>query len=262
MSSNKRSRRGTGRPGTRAYTASFFEGHSAPARMTAEIVIPLILDVVDVRSVLDLGCGLGTWLSVFRDLGVTDILGVDGSTLDGERQLDYHEFREADLTHPIELGRAFDLVLCLEVGEHLPVECSSTLVNSIQSHTDCVLFSAAVPGQGGLFHVNEQWQSYWSLQFEQHDFKVFDLVRPRIWKDPEIPFWYRQNMLLYARSAARESLESRLMKTWESPDMLDLAHPEMVELISRRPATLRRIGRDFLPAIRQSFRFHVLGKPG
>ena len=40
------------------------------------------------------------------------------------------------------------------------------LVATITKHGDAVLFSAAIPGQGGQDHLNEQWPEYWQKKFE------------------------------------------------------------------------------------------------
>lgn len=166
----------------------------------AEIVVPHLLRMFPVQSVLDVGCGLGTWLAVFQEQGVTDVLGLDGSNVD-RRQLQITEpqFKEWDLRRPFDLGRRFDLVLCLEVAEHLPAAYAEEFVMSLCRHSDRIIFSAAVPGQRGQYHVNEQWVDYWRSKFRQRGYELSDAIRPLIWDDDNVDVWYRQNMFFYTK---------------------------------------------------------------
>lgn len=153
------------------------------------------------QSVLDVGCGTGTWLKVFRDsLGLFDILGLDGSYLDrGQLEIEESMFMEWDLRHPFDLGRGFDLVICLEVAEHLPESSAADLVDSLCRHSNRILFSAAIPGQGGQNHLNEQWSEYWQAHFLRRGYNLVDAVRPKIWNEEEVDIWYRQNIFLFLK---------------------------------------------------------------
>jgi hypothetical protein len=90
-----------------------------------------------------------------------------------------------------------------------------------------ILFSAAVPGQGGLHHVNEQWQSYWASLFLDRGYDVFDALRPRIWRNENVSFWYRQNAFV-AVSRKNRPLVERLDQAASSEfQLIDYIHPEM-----------------------------------
>ena len=97
--------------------------------------------------------------------------------------------------------------MCLEVAEHLPEQSAKTLVESLCSLSDFILFSAAIPGQGGLHHLNEQWQEYWVVQFKEKGFAAFDCIRPKIWNNSKIQFWYKQNILLFAKREKSNDLK-------------------------------------------------------
>src|SRR5690348_7395490 len=118
--------------------------------------------------------------------------------------------RRADLNEPIELGRRFDLVLCLETAEHLKPESSETIVDTLVRHGDLILFSAAAPGQGGPGHINCRWPAFWQKLFNERGFTCSDAVRWTIWNDGRIEPWYRQNLMVVTRDEALAGNEARI----------------------------------------------------
>ena len=171
------------------------------------MVCPLLVGWLKPESLLDVGCGAGAWCKVWLEAGVADVLGVDGEYVDRAGLLtDQGAFRSQDLSRAFDLGRRFSLVVSLEVAEHIAASSADVFVENLSRHGDVVLFSAAVPGQGGEFHVNEQPLQYWRERFAQHGFRCFDPLRPRILAQREVEPWYRYNTLLYARAAGLERL--------------------------------------------------------
>jgi hypothetical protein len=115
----------------------------------------------------------------------------------------------------------------MEVGEHLPESTAGDFVESLARLGPVVLFSAAIPFQGGTAHVNEQWQDYWARRFEALDFLPVDCVRAVAWNDPAVQKFYAQNALLYVRQDFLEShrqLRSMRENSFATP--LSLVHPE------------------------------------
>lgn len=210
-----------------AYTPQWFEKRRAGARRSAEAMVPLVLELTRPRSVIDVGCGQGGWLAVFAEHGVDDILGVDGAWVETEQlEIPATRFLRLDLTVPLRLDRKFDLVVSLEVAEHLPEEAAQTFVDSLTSLGDVVLFSAAIPFQGGNHHVNEQWQDYWVERFLKNDYVAIDCIRSRIWTNEKVAYYYAQNTLLYARRSVvseRPDLLAEFEQTRAS--LLSLVHP-------------------------------------
>lgn len=208
------------------YDDKFFANIHGSADTSAQVVVPILLELTTrpIRSIVDLGCGTGSWLRVAQALGVTDVIGVDGAYVPSDQLVIPPEcFQAADLTKPVTLGKRFDLAISLEVGEHLPEPAATTLVRSLCSHSDIVAFSAAVPGQGGEGHVNEQPASYWARLFQREGYQHLDLIRPRIWDDSSVMFYYRQNLIVYANHAGREGLVGE-------PNQLplDVIHPDQL----------------------------------
>jgi SAM-dependent methyltransferase len=208
------------------YDAAFFEAHRAGARSSAEVLVPKVVELLRPKSVVDVGCGPGTWLSVFRRHGVADVLGVDGSYVDpGGLDIPTESFVAHDLTRPLRLGRSFDLAVSLEVAEHLPPESAAAFVESLVGLAPRVLFSAAIPHQGGEGHVNGQWPAYWAALFAEHDYAPVDCFRRRLWGDERVEWWYAQNVLLYVRRDSLGAMEAE-------PRVLSLVHPTLyLELV-------------------------------
>ena len=210
------------------YSSQFFEDRRGGSRQSAAKIVPLITQAIQPRAVVDVGCGVGTWLAVFAEQGVTDTLGIDGSYVDPALlEIPRERFLAHDLTTPIRLERRFDLVLCLEVAEHLPAEHAPTLIDSLVGLGPVVLFSAAIPFQGGTHHVNEQWPAYWAHHFAARGYVPVDYLRRKIWQVPGIEWWYAQNILIYIERdhlAANSLLQQEAENTGSTP--LSLVHPD------------------------------------
>ncbi len=182
------------------YTAAFFEASENVGREAARVIVPIVLGLVQARSVVDVGCAEGAWLSVFRENGVDDLVGIDGSYIAPDRRLvSATQWVSRDLAEPIRLDRIFDLVVCLEVAEHLPATRAAAFVEDLTRLAPVVLFSAAIPFQGGVAHINEQWQDYWAEHFSAIGYSAVDAVRPLVWTHPQVKWFYAQNTLLYVR---------------------------------------------------------------
>jgi SAM-dependent methyltransferase len=206
-------------PAAYSYDTAFMELAEFSNSLSARAIIAAILQHVAVGSVLDVGCATGTWLCEWKKAGVVDIRGIDGSYVERARlRINDNEFMAMDLSQPFDLGRRFDLVQSLEVAEHLPPASSGRFVESLVRHArGLIVFSAAPPGQGGEFHINEKSYAYWRGIFEQHDYRPFDLIRPIIAALPEISYWYRYNILLYVREDRIEDLPAAV-KAARVPD--------------------------------------------
>lgn len=180
------------------YSESFFIAQQDGSLHSAEVVVPVVLSLFDIKSVVDVGCGVGGWLSVFKRFGVDDILGMDGDYVpEYMLKIPTESFVPFDLQEPIVAQRRFDMACSLEVAEHLPEGCADQLVRGLVSLSRVVLFSAAIPGQGGTNHLNEQWQSYWARLFSNYGYVAIDCVRPAIYHDERVQPWYKQNLLVF-----------------------------------------------------------------
>ncbi len=166
----------------------------------AGIILPIVNEVVRPRTVVDVGCGIGSWLAVWQRNFGAEIYGIDGDYLDRSQLLiDEKFFHPANIEERINLERRFDLAMCLEVAEHLTPARADSFVEDLTRLSDVILFSAAIPAQGGTNHVNEQWQSYWVEKFLRLGYVCVDFVRPKIWNATNLPPWRKANTLLFVK---------------------------------------------------------------
>lgn len=169
-----------------------------PTRDSAREILPVVFDLLHSKSVVDVGCGEGHWLAAAMELGIADVAGVEGEWIGNAKLVIPREkIQVHDLAHPLVLGRRFDLALALEVAEHLPAASAQQFVKGLCDAADHVLFSAAIPGQGGRNHLNEQWPQYWADLFAEFGFACYDVIRQRIWDNPKVQWYYAQNCLLF-----------------------------------------------------------------
>ncbi len=248
-------RTGVGRVSDR-YHDGFFDRLEEIALRSAREVVPMLVELVGPSSVVDLGCARGAWLRVFRENGVDDVIGVDGSYVDTDKlMIPKDRFHAADLGGGVRLERDFDLAMSVEVAEHLPEAAADSFVDSLVALAPVVAFSAAVPGQGGRGHVNEQWQGYWAEKFERCGYLTVDALRRRLWSREVVQSYYAQNLLLYVREdvlVRHEALRRERERTEVA--QLDLVHPSLylrrTQLSTRKLARLLR--RDVLDRVRRS----------
>jgi SAM-dependent methyltransferase len=229
------------------YTDNFFKEHHSDCERSAEQVVPLLISLFKPDSILDVGCGDGTWLSRFAARSVQDYIGVDGDYVSPKvLRIPSGHFICHDLSKPFDLKRRFDIVMSLEVAEHLPEQTAQAFVQSLISHGDLIVFSAAIPGQYGEHHINEQWPSYWVSLFHLYGFKAFDVLRWRIWNDSKVTWWYRQNMIVFAtpdRASSIPALCEEGLPQHMFP--LDVAHPGLMNFFRstlQTDASIRLLG--------------------
>lgn len=210
------------------YNKEFYEDQQGGSYLSAKEVLPIIFNLVHPKSVVDVGCGVGTWLSVCQELGIDDVLGLDGPYVSEEMlKIPTIKFKKADLSKPVDISRKFDLAMSLEVAEHLHESSAKKFIESLIELSDFVLFSAAIPLQGGHNHINEQWQSYWAEKFFENGYIVIDCVRPLVWGRDSVEWWYAQNAMLFVKKEIldeRKDLEKLAVDSREL--QLDLVHPK------------------------------------
>ncbi len=203
--------------------------------------LPAFFRNIKPASLLDVGCGTGTWMKAAEELGIADVLGIDGIEVPPDQRLTSPDkFILHDLIQPWNLGRRFDVALCLEVAEHIESLNTSALLDALACHSDTVFFSAACPGQPGQHHVNCQWPSHWQEAFNERGYVCSDAVRWRIWDDDRIEPWYRQNLFVAVRDPAAAGKEERIKP---------VIHPRMYPFLVEKefPVQVQRIEQGSMP---------------
>jgi SAM-dependent methyltransferase len=247
------------------YDFEWHKTHGDQTSASADVIVPQLKSMLEVDSVLDVGCGDGRWLACFQSSGVPTICGVDGAWTDQTRLLiSKHDFKVQDLSKPFDLGRRFDLAMSLEVAEHVAPEFSTQFIENLTKHSDAVLFGAAIPFQGGFRHINERWPSYWAKLFDLQGYECFDPVRSQIWGREDVAVWYRQNMLLYVKGE-RHDLISRIRDYLDSNHVnempIDVVHPERyLSIASYSQVALRPLMRKLPKLIARRLWDVVMGR--
>ncbi len=189
--------------------------------------MPLVLQWVRPKTLIDIGCGQGTWLAEFRAQGIKDVYGVDGDYVDRQKlEIPAERFTAFDLQQQFAVSHRFDMAMSLEVAEHLPPAAAGGFVAPLVKLAPIVLFSAEVPHQGGTNHINEQWPGYWANLFAQHDYLPIDCLRRALWSRQDVEWWYAQNLMFYAHRPYLESQPALLAAHRECPTALSLVHPQ------------------------------------
>ena len=191
-------------------------------RYAAEKILLIVMKHFRVKTAVDFGCGTGTFLKYLKDNGVS-VTGLDRD-YNNKRitEITKDEFIQTDLTKPVHLGKKYDLSISLEVAEHLPESSAETFITSLCEASNVVLFSAAVKGQGGVGHINEQFLSYWQKIFLKKRYFMLDIIRPEIWNDEIIPPYYRQNVVIFVYVDTYKILPESI-KTENK--IVDMIHP-------------------------------------
>lgn len=185
-------------------------------------IVPVLMDCFKPKSVVDFGCGIGTFVKVFKENGVNDVLGIDGEWVDKNKlqeNISLEEFKTQHLDVPFSLNKKFDLAISLEVGEHLAENKAEIFIENITNASDTVVFSASLPLQGGQNHLNEQWLPYWIEKFEKRGYKFYDFLRPVFWDSENVFWWYAQNMVVFSKTELNVDLPNM--------PVLNVIHPKL-----------------------------------
>ena len=213
------------------YGGDFHTARDAVTKYAADRILSIVYrEFPGLNRVIDVGCGVGTFLRAAQAHGASHIKGLDGDWVNRDKLvISSTDFQSVDLSNRPSINETYDLVINLEVAEHLAKEDAEQFIQWLCNLAPIILFSAAIPGQGGVGHQNEAWLSYWVGLFEKQGFRPLDLIRPEIWVDQNIYFWYRQNTVIFTKNSQSDQFRHTNIP-------IDIVHPEL--LISKTPPRL------------------------
>jgi SAM-dependent methyltransferase len=198
------------------YNSEFYADMQISSLASAKEIIPLLISRYKPASVVDVGCGTGAFAREFIQNGVDDVTGYEGEWMRGvQTLLQQEKYIFVDFTNGIVPTRIYDLCICLEVAEHLDSSSARTLVSILTSLSEKVVFSAAIPSQGGNHHVNEQWPDFWARLFAEKGYILEWDPRLSNWNNSNIASCYRQNLLVFEKGINRQMIVP-----------ISLVHPE------------------------------------
>ena len=162
-----------------------------------EVLTDVIINIVknDVKTIVDIGCGDGSYTNHFNEKGFTCI-GFDGSPLTPELT-DYTCYIR-DFSNPIDVGK-YDLVLSLEVGEHIPLEYEQIFLDNLcRAAKNDIILSWAIIGQGGWGHVNCRNNNYIINQMLMRDFNL-DMEKTKILRENCSLYWFTNTIMYFKK---------------------------------------------------------------
>ncbi|MFN5134088.1 MAG: class I SAM-dependent methyltransferase [Chitinophagaceae bacterium] len=201
----------------------------------ANEIVPVLISIFKPESVADIGCGTGTFLKVFKSYGVTDVVGIDGSWVNRDllsQNINVSEFHEFNIEEGFRLSKKYDLCICFEVAEHISTEKSKQLVQELCMTSDIVIFSAAIPLQGGQNHINEQWIEYWQKLFKDMNYILYDGLRQLFWNNNYIDVWYKQNIFCFIKNETKNELIS-YENIYVNEEVKTFIHPDLFLIKSK-----------------------------
>lgn len=214
------------------YTTEFYDGQKKGSFQSANVILPKFLEIVGkdkIKTAVDFGCGVGTWLAVFQKI-VPDakVIGMDSGESE-ERQffISKESLIKADITKEIRFEEKYDVCFSLEVAEHIPKEKEEVYIKNLCNSSDIILFSAALKGQGGTGHVNEQPLSYWIEVFKKENYDYIDGIRADIWNDDKVSYWYKQNIIVFVKKGTVDIEVCR--SKYQSMPVVDVIHPQAIQ---------------------------------
>lgn len=207
------------------YSSAFFSGNAYNSMRSARPVLQLVHDLYAPTSIVDIGCGSGAWLATAESIGFTVLRGYDGPWADPAKYTSPNiDFVPIDMEkNDFEIDARYDLAMSVEVAEHLSESRADFIVDALCSASDVVLFGAAIPFQGGVHHIHEKPQSYWIAKFRDRGYEPFDIIRPAVWDNNDVKWWFRQNTLLYVKQGSSVLDPGKLHAMEER--LWDIVHP-------------------------------------
>ena len=199
------------------YSDQFYESVTNRAEYSSRIIFSLLKNALHPKTFVDVGSGDGVWslsaLEHFESINHVEAwdLLAEKTYLDIAKKRfpskniisKRIDFESSD--YGVEM--VYDLAVCLETFEHLSPSACEKLSLFFSSHTRILIFSGAVPGQGGTNHINEQPFKTWQRNLLDFGFFPLDFIRPNIQDKKNVPSYYKNNIVLWVNSKFLHELD-------------------------------------------------------
>lgn len=219
-------------------------------------IVDSVIDLTEISSVIDLGCGGGGLLGSFKERNI-EVLGVDGPWLNiglVEKNLSANEYLIVDFEKKFVAPKRYDLACSIEVAEHISEDRADSLVDNLVNLSDWVLFSAATKYQGGENHVNEQNHEYWDSKFSSRSYSRFDVFKDLLWSNDSAYWWIKQNMVLYVK----KGFESEALMALRTNKLQNVIHKDLFDLYA--DYTHKNYFKITITRLLKHFRFRITGR--
>ncbi len=183
------------------YNTDFFKIVNRDELSQAYVLQEEIIKRFNPKSVIDLGCATGLYLTRFNKLRTKGIDISEDAFSDTVRMVDRHLLSKGDITIPLTLDH-FDIGLCIEVLEHIAEQFAAQVVEKMVNCSDTWVVTAAQPGQAGTNHVNCEPQSYWEAKFDKHGFqRDYESEINLVYPVSLVPhqFWIIRNLMVFKK---------------------------------------------------------------
>ncbi len=190
----------------RKYNDRYYKRHLVQYRDWENKVGKYLYDELKPNSVLDLGCGVGSYLEGFFDAGCRDLLGIELNFDKAKKYIVDNIFFfivEGDATIELNLNRKFDCIISFEVGEHIEPNGTEMFINNLTSYSNkYIILTVAPPGQRGTGHINLRDRDFWIKSIVIKGFLYRkDLVEKykKVWKKFNVEKYIINNLMVFKK---------------------------------------------------------------
>lgn len=149
----------------------------------------------DVETVVDVGCGMGDYTRAFISKGI-QCTGYDGNPCTSQLTEGLCDVK--DFAVPVDFG-VFDLVLCLEVGEHISKEYEQVFLDNItKASKKYLLLTWGLEGQPGWGHVNGRSNEYIISEVKKRGFR-YEPKKSQFLRETAEHWWFKSTIMAYAK---------------------------------------------------------------
>lgn len=154
-----------------------------------------IISTFHVDTAVDIGCGDGRYTFALNADGIL-CDGYDGNPMTPEITGDRCAVK--DFSDPVDIGQ-YDLVLCLEVGEHIPVKYEQTFLDNIcGASQEYICLSWAIEGQDGTGHVNCRNNGYIINEMQRRGFDI-DWEHTEYLREKSTLSWFKNTVMVFEK---------------------------------------------------------------